>query len=101
VKTHSRLDDRIRGLCAQAATADDANFSETLSELQTALHEHAEKLRDMAVRQAMRQMARRTTELVAKVQTEQDPRKYSAIVEELNRLLESDHPARKANGASA
>ena len=35
------LSDRIRELCAEATNAGDANFGEILSELQSALHEHA------------------------------------------------------------
>jgi hypothetical protein len=89
------LNDRIRELSLQAATTSDANLPRILSRLQTALYKQAEKTQDAAIRQATRQIARRTSELVAKVETEQDPQKYSEIVEELNRLLESEVPVRK------
>jgi hypothetical protein len=44
----SRLDDRIRELCGKALTANDAELQPILSELQGALHEHAERLRKLA-----------------------------------------------------
>jgi hypothetical protein len=43
-----RLEDRIRELCAKAATASDAETVEVLQELRRALHEHARHLRAMA-----------------------------------------------------
>ena len=46
-----RLDIRIRELCARAVSADDQSFAPILSELRSALHEHAVKMREMAVRQ--------------------------------------------------
>jgi hypothetical protein len=46
-----RLDLRIRELCARVLSADDKSFAPILSELRSALHEHAAKIREMAVRQ--------------------------------------------------
>jgi hypothetical protein len=43
-----RLEDRIRELCAKAATASDDETLEVLQELRRALHEHARQLRAMA-----------------------------------------------------
>ncbi len=43
-----RLEDRIRELCAKAATASDAETVQVLNELRHALHEHARNLRAMA-----------------------------------------------------
>ncbi len=38
----------------------------------------------------------RIRELVAKIETEQDQGKFSALVEELNQLLDDDPPSQKA-----
>jgi hypothetical protein len=46
-----RLNIRIRELCARAISADDTNFSQVLSELRSALHEHAAQMREMALQQ--------------------------------------------------
>ena len=43
-----RLEDRIRELCAKAATASDDETIDVLQELRRALHEHARHLRAMA-----------------------------------------------------
>lgn len=43
-----RLEDRIRELCAKAATASDAETAQVLQELRDALHEHARHLRALA-----------------------------------------------------
>ena len=43
-----RLEDRIRDLCAKAATASDDETLEVLQGLRRALHEHARQLRAMA-----------------------------------------------------
>lgn len=43
-----RLEDRIRELCAKAATSSDAETVQVLQELRRALHEHARHLRAMA-----------------------------------------------------
>jgi len=50
-----RLDDRIRELCGRAITADDDDLVAVLSELQSALQEHAGQMGAMAVRHADRQ----------------------------------------------
>jgi hypothetical protein len=45
-----RLEDKIRLLCAKAAEAHEHdNFCEIMSELQAALHEHAQRVRKVAV----------------------------------------------------
>jgi hypothetical protein len=44
----SRLDDRIRELCAKALTAKDPELQRILGELQDSLHEHSERLRRLA-----------------------------------------------------
>jgi GTP cyclohydrolase FolE2 len=43
-----RLEDRIRELCAKAATASDADTVQVLRELREALHQHARHLRALA-----------------------------------------------------
>ena len=43
-----RLEDRIRELCAKAATASEGETLQVLQELRRALHEHARHLRSMA-----------------------------------------------------
>lgn len=43
-----QLEDRIRDLCARAATASDAQIAQILKELQEALQEHTRQLRKMA-----------------------------------------------------
>ena len=42
-----RLEDRIRQLCARAVTAQGSELDRTLVDLQSALHEHIERLRRM------------------------------------------------------
>lgn len=44
-----RLQDRIRDLCFKAVAAQDTELEKILGELRKALHEHAERLRKMAV----------------------------------------------------
>jgi gamma-glutamyl:cysteine ligase YbdK (ATP-grasp superfamily) len=58
-----RLSDRIRELCTQIAAAGDANFAEILSELQSALREHASRTRKMAVRQLAGRRERRLRDM--------------------------------------
>ena len=43
-----RLDDRIRVLCAKAASARDSEAEEVLEELKAALSEHTKRLRRLA-----------------------------------------------------
>jgi len=43
----------------------------------------------------------RIRELVEKIKLEQDQGKFTALVEELNRLLDSDQPVRKPTQPSA
>ncbi len=43
----------------------------------------------------------RIRELIEKIKIEQDQIKFTALVEELNRLLDSDQPPRKPPTASA
>ena len=40
-----RLEDRIRGLCAHVIMASEPDLSTIIAELQTALHEHTQRLR--------------------------------------------------------
>lgn len=44
-----RLEDRIRSLCAHALVAQEPELNVILSDLQGALHEHAERLRTNAL----------------------------------------------------
>jgi hypothetical protein len=53
------LSDRIRELCAEATNAGDANFGEILSELQSALHEHAARAHEMGIGQIAGRKERR------------------------------------------
>jgi hypothetical protein len=46
-----RLEDRIRELCAKAVSSDEAEFTTVMSELRSAMREHIEKIRTLAVRQ--------------------------------------------------
>ena len=45
---NQRLEDRIRELCTKAATQDSDDWQETLRELQAALQEHTQRIRQMA-----------------------------------------------------
>jgi hypothetical protein len=45
---YRRLEDRIRDLCAQALTAEDAEMEAIFGALQLALREHVERLRKLA-----------------------------------------------------
>ena len=46
-----RLEDRIRELCAKAVTSDDTELPSVMSELRSAMREHIERIRTLAVRQ--------------------------------------------------
>jgi hypothetical protein len=46
-----RLDDHIRELCRQVAASDDTNFAGVLYELRSALREHVQHLRNLAIQQ--------------------------------------------------
>jgi hypothetical protein len=48
VVPYRRLEDRIRELCAKALTAQDAEMESIFVALQSALHEHAKRLRRLA-----------------------------------------------------
>ena len=48
---YRRLEDRIRELCARAASSEDSEFPIVMSELRSAMHEHIRKIRTLAVRQ--------------------------------------------------
>jgi len=54
----SRLEDRIRELCARAVESDDADLSSVMSDLRSALQQHVEKIRTLAVRQLARERPR-------------------------------------------
>ena len=44
-----RLEDRVRELCSKALAARDHELTAILAELQAALHEHSERLRQIAI----------------------------------------------------
>lgn len=48
-----RLDDRIRQLCTEIASASNAEMEEVLQELLGAIHEKVERLRTLAVNQLL------------------------------------------------
>ena len=48
--TYHRSEDRIRELCAKAITSDDSEFTTVMSELRSAMREHIEQIRTLAVR---------------------------------------------------
>jgi len=48
---YRRLEDRIRELCSKAVSSDDSEFPSVMSELRSAMREHIEKIRTLAVRQ--------------------------------------------------
>jgi len=49
------LEDRIRELCAKAVSSDEAELRIVMSELRSAMREHIEKMRTLAVRQLARE----------------------------------------------
>jgi hypothetical protein len=54
----SPLDDRIRELCAKAVSSDDSELSSVMSELRSAMREHIEEIRTLAVRRLARERPR-------------------------------------------
>ena len=46
-----RLEDRIRELCSKAVSSDETELTIVLSELRSAMREHVERIRTLAVRQ--------------------------------------------------
>jgi hypothetical protein len=48
---YRRPEDRIRDLCSKAIVSDDSEFASVVSELRSAMHDHIEKIRTLAVRQ--------------------------------------------------
>jgi len=48
---YHRSEDRIRELCAKAVSSDDTEFPGVLSELRSAIHQHVQRIRTLAVRQ--------------------------------------------------
>jgi hypothetical protein len=44
-----RLEDRIRELCHKAVTANDSELKQVMTELQSCLHDHADRLRQLMV----------------------------------------------------
>ena len=102
-----RLEEQIRELCALATAAKTTNFIEVLAELRSALHEHAEQLRRLARQQLVlakgmartptegkrvmpvyRDKQQRIVELVAQIEAEKDQMRFTALIHELNELLE-------------
>ena len=57
----ARLDERIRELCRQAVIADDAEAVNVLHELRSAIREHIQHLRKMAVQPMAEEMERKFT----------------------------------------
>jgi hypothetical protein len=53
-----RLEDRIRELCAQAIASDDVKFPVVLAERRSAIHEHVERIRVLAIQQLDGEMPR-------------------------------------------
>jgi hypothetical protein len=53
------LEDRIRELCAKAVASDDTDFQSVTSELRSAMREHIERVRKMAVQQLAEERQRR------------------------------------------
>jgi hypothetical protein len=53
--TASRLEDRIRELCAKAVMVNDPELSSVMSELRSAMREHIERIRILAIRQLARE----------------------------------------------
>ena len=49
--SYRRLEDRIRELCSKAVASDDSEFASVMSELRSAMREHIDKIRTLAVRQ--------------------------------------------------
>lgn len=75
-----RLEDRIRELCARAVACGDDDFHEVMAQLRSALRQHIEGVRE------------RLRELAAKITNEGDHDKFTALVQEFNRLLDSEVP---------
>jgi len=46
-----RFEDRIRELCSKAVSSDDTEFPGVLSELRSAIHQHVQRIRTLAVRE--------------------------------------------------
>jgi hypothetical protein len=46
-----RLEDRIREFCAKAVASDEAEFRSVMSELRSAMRQHVDRIRTLAVRQ--------------------------------------------------
>jgi histone H3/H4 len=101
----SPLDDRIRELCAKAVSSDDPELSSVMSELRSAMREHIEGIRTLAVRRLAREShvetkresdnRERLRELAARIATEQDHDKFTALVRELNELLDGEESRKR------
>jgi predicted outer membrane protein len=55
-----RLEDKIRQLCAQAIAAPPSEFDPAIAELKVALHEHTERLRQLAASKLARSLRLRS-----------------------------------------
>ena len=53
-----RLEDRIRELCSKAVLSDETELTIVMSELRSAMREHIERIRTLAVRQLAEERAR-------------------------------------------
>ena len=85
----NRLEDRIRELCAQAVASGDDDLHEVMAQLRSAMRQHIEGVRE------------RLRELAAKITNKRDHDKFTALVQEFNRLLDGEQSAelpRKSEG---
>jgi hypothetical protein len=76
-----RLEDRIRELCAQALASGDDDLPEVMAQLRFAIRQHIEGVRE------------RMRELAAKIATEHDHGKFTALVQEFNQMLDGEQAA--------
>ena len=87
-------------LCAQAIASDDVTFPVVLSELRSAIHEHVERIRVLALQQldgrcpvktkAENESIERLRELAAKIATERDYERFTNLVKEMNQLQDGE-----------
>ena len=52
-----RLEERIRDLCTRVIAAHDAELESAIQELQTALHEHIDRLRELVLESHLMSLA--------------------------------------------
>ena len=56
-----RLEDRIRDLCTRVIAATDAELESAVQELQTALHENIDRLRELVLESHLKSLADKPT----------------------------------------